>query len=182
MARRKGNSSQAVPRASAPPDDLGPELTLEPIVALVQAGKLSDARRLCERYLDAVPDWVAAWHLSGLLEAQAGNHAAGIERMKSAVARDKSNTRCWSDLGQAHWECGQLNEAVAAFQRVIELDPVQIGVRERLARALQDLDRHPEALEVWRELLRRAPQRVSVYRGLIAELRYLGDFEEAARV
>lgn len=53
------------------------------------------------------------------------------------VERDPRNTMAWYVLAQEHAKAGALQEAVAAYRRVIEVDPAYVAAYYHGAMALQ---------------------------------------------
>jgi Flp pilus assembly protein TadD len=66
-----------------------------------QTGQLSDAERLYRRVLDADPGNPHALHLLGVIAHQQGEHAAAVELIRTAIARNPAAADYRNNLGNA---------------------------------------------------------------------------------
>lgn len=84
------------------------------------------------------------------------------------------------DRGQAYFATGQYEQAVAAFQESIRLQPGYSGTWCLLGRAYQELRRDQEAVAAFKEALRLKPDLAPAWLGLGISYGDLGRFGEAA--
>ena len=54
--------------------------------------------------------------------AQAGDHAAACEALEKRAALSPGNPLIWNDLGNEYAAAGQLDRAISALQRALQLD------------------------------------------------------------
>ena len=95
-------------------------------VAHHQNGQLAEAATLYEQVLKRLPKQADALHLSGLIKAQTGALADGIERIRQAVKADPRQPVFHANLGRLLEAAERWEEAATAFRsagRLAPLDP-----------------------------------------------------------
>jgi tetratricopeptide (TPR) repeat protein/transglutaminase-like putative cysteine protease len=107
---------------------------------------------------------------------QRGSLQGAIDGFKRAVTLDSKFTRDWIFLGQFYMASKQKDAGVDAFRKAVDSDPQQPVPYKVLAFALMSLDRYDEAIRVWQDLAKIAPEDhdVSTNMGslLVARKRY----------
>src|SRR5262245_21485892 len=88
-----------------------------------QAGRLSAAEQIYRQILTVEPDHVHALHLLGVITYRTGNLAAGIEYIRRAIALKGTVPVFHGNLGNALKSQGNVDEAIAAYRRALELKP-----------------------------------------------------------
>ena len=83
-------------------------------------------------------------------------------------------------LGVIHARRGRRDEALAAFDAVLQIDPALLPARKRKARALLEQRRLDACLRLYGELAREAPDDPEIRNGLGKTHAALGNFEAAA--
>ena len=83
-------------------------------------------------------------------------------------------------LGVIHARRGRRDEALAAFDAVLRIDPALLPARKRKARALLEQRRLDACLRLYGELAREAPDDPQIRNGLGKTHAALGNFEAAA--
>jgi len=97
--------------------------------AYLGRGAYPDALRAFVQGLGQAPDAAGRQQLvSGLLDGgrqalTTGNAKAAISLLQEYVRHDSSNVAAYVELGKAYWQDGSLGNALATFQRVLELNP-----------------------------------------------------------
>lgn len=76
------------------------------------------------------------------------------------------NAKTHYEKGIKHEDAGRLEKAIAEFRLSAQDDPSNIEVYEHLADCLQELDREPEAVELWQEVVRAYPDSPRVHSDL----------------
>jgi FkbM family methyltransferase len=120
--------------------------------SLVRAGRAAELSALIERVSD--PD--AA--LGAAVAAVDAGHPAEAERLArvaSALAPRRADT--WFQLGSIHARLGRYDDALAAFEEAIALDPANLTARATLGQVLAHLGRFADSARVFQGLLRRDP-------------------------
>lgn len=101
-----------------------------------------DAARLIHKAIDRTGD---------------GDYSGAFKLLDRAITADPSNPQAHFERGMALAELNRDREAVAGFERAVELDPVLPGAREWLARTFRGLGEHRRAGEEWLQYLRDNP-------------------------
>lgn len=140
-----------------PPEPQTVEEWLDWSAELDEQGDLSGAVEAC-RAASVVGPPVAevSFQLAELLYRQ-GELSAARERYYMAVELDPNFVEARANLGCLLVELGQSELAVAAFEGALGYHADYPDVHYHVARALDDLGRHAEAEEHWREFLELAP-------------------------
>ena len=94
-------------------------------VARARAGDLAGARRELEAALAAEPAHAEASYQLGRVLIATGDPAGAAVRLEAAVAAAPALAIAWSELGQARARAGQIDRAIAAWKRAVELDSRQ---------------------------------------------------------
>jgi Flp pilus assembly protein TadD len=105
-------------------------------VLLVQQGRRDEAVRLLQNWADQQPRLADPKIELARLDDEFGNRQAAKERLLEAMAIDPNNPREWSALGKIREDSGEYSQALANYQRSLELDSAQPNIAARSA-ALQ---------------------------------------------
>jgi tetratricopeptide (TPR) repeat protein len=100
-------------------------------------------------------------------------------RLCASGVESSTDLERWYLLGHIQRMRGEYPGALVAFQRAYEFDPTWIDAVFELACALQDLDRHEEALPLFLKVYQDASELVILRQKLAFSLRRLGRYEEA---
>lgn len=148
-------------------------------LALLRVRTGGDAGELLGRAREISPDEPRVALVEAYQAVLAGDFAAAIEAGQRAVARDKTLQQAYALLGYAYLRRDQLAEAQQALVRAIELDNRDATSRlnyGRLLHALDQLNDAEEQLAAARDL---EPDRVDIYRALVALYLDMWLYEEA---
>ncbi len=107
---------------------------------LVDTGHVDDGIVELEQFLRDEPNLEAADIAHGILAdvfSEKKEFDAAIPHYQSVVTAQPTNGAAWTGLGVALASTHRLNDAVAAFQRAVAIDPASVEYRQNLARALQ---------------------------------------------
>ena len=121
--------------------------------ARMSQGKLDAAMELFEQVLDRAPDFALAHINVAFVHLRRGQYEVAIEHLVHAIALDsdrKATLYGYYYLGLVHLELEQIDDAIAALQRAIELGPNLIEARFVLGRVYWFADRSDEAIATWR--------------------------------
>ena len=116
-------------------------------MSALQAGRLSDAERLCKVVLRAEPMNVEALNLLGVVLGRLGRSAEAIASFDRAVAAAPDSADAWCGRGMALLAMNRPQQAIKSFDRVIAVEPDFSKVQLLRAKLLMDLGRHDVALE-----------------------------------
>ncbi|MBF0587578.1 MAG: tetratricopeptide repeat protein [Magnetococcales bacterium] len=161
------------------PNDAAPitlEQALQHAVEQFNAGHLGEAERFCLAVLEAVPEQPDAIHILSL-----------IEQRGSAITTTASGTSHPETLpfqqalqqGFSHFQTGQFQLAVQAFQAALLKQPQSIEAMGGMGAALQSLGRWEEAEACYRKAITIRPRFASLHSDLGAAIKGQGRLKEA---
>ncbi len=123
---------------------------------LVLNGDSVPARPLARKLLAAHPHDFDFLYLSGILENQAGQYAAGRGHLEQAVALDPNHYNARYNLGVSLLELKEFTEAREQLAKALELGGTEPEIRFKYATALRDLgetELAKQQLEVYQKQL-----------------------------
>jgi tetratricopeptide (TPR) repeat protein len=157
--------------------------------------RFEDAERAFEKALEINPNYTdAALNLSVTYNdrgkykeareiytrAISNSYVTESERVLDPFARGKiSNMH--ADLGDAYAGVGMYQEAVAQFERALELSPNFVDIRTKLGHVLRDMGRAEEAVEHYRKVKEEKPDYLPARLALGVTLFSLKRKEEAVQ-
>lgn len=144
------------------------------------ASSPQDAARAFQRRVWELPDSKDPKALEAEQDArtalQSGSFEGSIDSLKKAVRIDPKFTRGWILLGQMYMSWQQPEAGLRAFRSAVDCDPKQPLPYKFLAFALTGQGRRSEAIQVWQDLAKVAPDDHDVPTNLgsllLAEKRY----------
>jgi tetratricopeptide (TPR) repeat protein len=93
-------------------------------------GKPDEARTMIRQYIENVPDQADAHYLAGVLELDADNTEAAKVSLQRAIElasvdleTERTMARGWVRLADVHISAGELDDALVAVNRAVELRP-----------------------------------------------------------
>ncbi|MCP3964332.1 MAG: sulfatase-like hydrolase/transferase [bacterium] len=92
-------------------------------LALTEAGRHDEAEATLERVLALDPDNVKAHEQHSLVGLRRGRWAAARDRARRALALDDQLPLAWNNLGVALYQLADVDGALDAWGRAVELDP-----------------------------------------------------------
>ncbi len=123
------------------------EATLHEAVTHHREGRPVDAHRLYKRVLAEFPDEPDALHLLGMLTFDNGNAKGAADLIRRAIAGRPGMVDFHLNLSRVCRASGQLDEAVAALRKAIEINPLTPAATHReLAEALIAAGKHIDAI------------------------------------
>jgi Tfp pilus assembly protein PilF/ADP-heptose:LPS heptosyltransferase len=147
-------------------------------IALQQhrAGLFNQAERIYRQILAFDRNHADSLHLLGMIEYQAGNHAAAIERIRRAIAINKTQAAYHSNLGTVLQSEGRLDEAAACFQRALDLQPDSPEIHTNLGNIFHAQDRVDDAIASHQRALALRPDVAEAHYNLGLAQLLKGDF------
>ncbi|PZV35924.1 hypothetical protein B5V02_24915 [Mesorhizobium kowhaii] len=111
---------------------------------------LQIAIRFCHRALDVDPNYARAWGLVALCQAMLNmtgrSEETGLSAAERALALDSGLAEAYAAKGRALAKLGRVNEALAAHEESLRLEPDSNDVRHSFGLTCQLLGRHEEAI------------------------------------
>src|SRR5438034_6186982 len=90
---------------------------------LLQQNRAAEAARVMRGYLSSHTGKAADLVLLGVALAQSGEGLAAIQPLEQAVGMEPNNAVAQFNLGQVYRQGGRQREALAAFERALQLRP-----------------------------------------------------------
>ena len=104
------------------------------------------------------------------------------ETKKEVVLPEKMSAAEYYNYGLEHIKKGGFDEAIAAWEKVLELDPTMISAYEKLGKAYYTQGRFDKAGEVYRKELKLKPDDPVIYFSLGVVYRMNEQFEDAVKM
>ena len=141
---RPAESLAALEKAeAAAPDD--PAVLAELGRALMQAGRLPDARRVADRLTASAPDMPDGPLLSGACDVAEGNPRAAVPKLQRVLDAEPGNADALYWMATARLDAGETAEAEAPARRLAQERPESWLSQRTLGRLLLAQGRRPEA-------------------------------------
>ena len=144
-----------------------------------QRGDLEGAARLYQAVLAQSPAEVDALHYLGLLEAQRGNAAAGVQLLRRAAGLNPRIEAVHLNLANMLLELGALDEALASVDQALAINAGSALALNSRGLILLEAGRAPEALAAFERALSVAPDYAEALNNRGNALLQLGRAEEA---
>ena len=106
-------------------------------------------------------------------------HARALESIEALLRVDATHQRAWSIAGFLHAEKGRFNDAIAAFERAVALNPADAASLFNFGFALQRAGRHEEAIGRFQRAIELDPSIDRAWYGMGISLIQLGRYREA---
>lgn len=155
------------------------EATFRAALALYQQGRLSHARQLCARLVEAHPRHSDGLHLLGAIALQSGELESGLASLRDAIAADPTRSATYRAMGQALLAHGRVAEALPYYRLALRLAPDDALLHNSLGVALRDTAQPAEALACFDRALAIDPGYARAHNNRGNALRDLGRAEEA---
>jgi predicted O-linked N-acetylglucosamine transferase (SPINDLY family) len=144
--------------------------------ALHRAGRLDEARALCQQALQRSPRQIEALNLLGIIAAQTGEPLRAVELFDHALQLDPRDFAAHGNRGNALRALQQPEAAVASYDAALALRPDHAPTHHQRGKALFDLRRYEEAAASHGEAVRLKPDYAAAHVdravALIALMRY----------
>lgn len=135
--------------AERKPSDVGLRIRLAR--ALLDAGKMREARAHAERAVEVDEKSSAAWYVLGRIEMTERDFAAAATSFQRAVDEDPENSHAWNNLGYSLMEQTRYEEAATALENATSGSKPAAYMWNNLGMAYEHLDRIREARAAYRQ-------------------------------
>jgi len=163
------------------PQQVDVKAEFERAVALHQSRRLVEAEEIYRLVLERQPQHPGALHLMGVIDIQRGRHAAAVEKIAAAIARNPRAAPFHGNLATALQALGRLEEAQKHYLEAVRLDPNYADAHNNLGALLEKRARHREALASYRAALKARPNFAEAHQNLGQLLRVTGALEESVK-
>ena len=123
----------------------------------MQAGRHLDAQLYCQQALALDPDHTDTLHLMGLLSFQAEQYDHAVEWISRAI-RQEPKTDYLTSLGATLVKQGRRDEALKAFDKAVQLKPLDADLWRNLGNALIEVKRPADAILSFQQALKLNPR------------------------
>ncbi len=136
-------------------------------VALLQAGKLTDAELELKQLTLAYPEYPGPYINLGVLYERAGRYPEAEQTLREATQKGMPSAVAYTELGIVYRQLGRFKEAESAYGEALKIDPnyapahLNLGVLCDLY--LQQPQRALEAFERYMELSGNSDKRVATW-------------------
>jgi tetratricopeptide (TPR) repeat protein len=145
------------------------------------AGQLRQAQQIYQNILARQPNHPDAWHLLGVLAAQAGEFKVAIDLIQRAISINPSIAQYHGNLAEANYRMARLDEAIAASRKAIELKPDFAPAHHNLGMALLRKGMAAQAVEALTAAARLQPASAEIQNDLAVALNNNGQWELATQ-
>jgi predicted O-linked N-acetylglucosamine transferase (SPINDLY family) len=152
---------------------------LHEAMQLHQAGRLAQAETLYKRLLEADPDNADALNLLGTVARQQGRPDAAVDLIRRAIGLRRNVADFHFNLAEACRSIGHFPDAVAAYDKSMQLGGPDPEAYHGMGAALAAAGRDAEAVSPLQRAVQMAPGLVPAYADLAAVLLRLGKPAEA---
>ena len=150
-------------------------------VLLLQQARFTEAAEVLEPLADAAPDNAdLAVNLSVALR-RSGRREEALPVAQRACALAPERIQSWNAMGLAALELDRHDDALTAFDAGLRLAPGHRALNLHRAQCLRRLSRSEEALPLFAQVVREAPDLLAGWRGLAAAQADLGQMDAALR-
>lgn len=128
------------------------------------------------------PDAAAARALydSGMKSFNQGDYRSAAEFLEASVARYPHKSAAFNNLGRAYLMLDQLDKAVVALQKAVEIDPSDLYAYNNLGRTFSKQKKYDQALEAFTKQLEVNPQDRFVHPNLGIMYMQMNQYDKAA--
>jgi predicted TPR repeat methyltransferase len=122
-----------------------------------QSRRLEQAEHAYRRALELDDTHAGAWNNLGVVLGAMRRGTESVAALQQAICRAPRMVDAHFNLGGAYRSCGTLRDAIAAYCRVLELDPAHDRAHEMLGRMLYLAGEHQAAASIFRSWAEVAP-------------------------
>ncbi len=147
---------------------------------LLERGKLAEALVAFDKALHADPASGQAFYCKGCALSDLGRYREAIDAyaQSAKLAPDHAALPLFN-MGNAHQELKEFDQASEAFRKVTEIDPEFADAWTNLGRLHDDQGRHAEAIKCYDEALKTAPDDIDTLTNRGNSLQALERYQEA---
>jgi tetratricopeptide (TPR) repeat protein len=143
-------------------------------IAQYRSNRLDAALVSVRKEAAAYPKDATAWMWVGIVELEKGSAEEAADALDKAAKLAPDNADIFYHRGRAH-----LAVSKDSYSRMFQLDPKSWRVRELMAEANADAERHVDAIAEYQEAIKLAPNEPRLHEELGTEYRNAGKMQEA---
>lgn len=144
-----------------------PKLILELALACLQTGRFADAHKLLSRLVDTPKYQSKARYHLGLVAMHMGKYKNAVLHLRQHAQDKGEHPQVYARIAACYLHLGELRKAREACNHALALDPGHVDARYTLACTLLEEDRADEAVRVFKEILRDAPDHLPAFQEVV---------------
>jgi tetratricopeptide (TPR) repeat protein len=115
--------------------------------------QIQESIRHYERAVEILPEYWSAWNSLGIIQSRIyKNYDTALVLFRNALLIKPDHPQTWFNIGQAYEGMEMLDSAILFYQENIELDPVTVNTRSRLANLYFRRGEFRKAIELNQEI------------------------------
>lgn len=147
--------------------------------AYVGSGQHENAREVLQKAVSLDPRHAKAHVNLGIVLVHLGLFPEAMEHLNKAVQIDPGLAIAHLQLGIARDRSGDVFGAVKSYERALHLVPTLVNARIQLAKALAKLQRYPESIDHYQQILLADPKNYRIHNDLAYVYITTSQFEKA---
>ncbi|OYY59115.1 MAG: hypothetical protein B7Y05_07100 [Polynucleobacter sp. 24-46-87] len=126
---------------------------LDQVLHYLRAGNLESAELLLKQIIKVKSNHSEALRLHSVIYSQKGENKLALEIIQKAITADKRNGIAYSNQGNIQLKLGMTLEAVASYEKAIQLAPNYAEAYSNLGNAFQELGEITKAIELYKKAI-----------------------------
>ena len=143
------------------------------------AQRYTEADQLCTAIIQAVPNYIDAINLLGIIAQKLNRHDLAIEQFQQAINIDNSRALFSFNLGVSFNKLSKLDEAISSYQKATFLQPDYVHALGNLGSVLKEMGKLDEALTYYQKAISIEPHCAEVHNNIGNIFREKQRFDEA---
>ncbi len=149
--------------------------------AACNAGKISEAKDLCERLASQGMEEALVYSIKGKIQFLEGETELARISLQEALKGNTENAEAWLTLAEIHEQEGDFNEAIATLRSAVLAVPESDEIHYALARVCLHQNLFAEALPYLRKAIALNAEDENYFVDLIITLKELGHLDESQK-
>lgn len=155
---------------------------LETATKLLSAGRLAEAKTICQKLLSKYPKDAEALNMLGVIAISETRQSEAVHYFQTAVSYDPNNVGYLYNLGRLFMRLNRIELAIPVYMRIIKLDPKYANAVTAVAEFFQKMGRADKGLPILDKYLETDPNSPDVLTMKAQALETLGRQTEAEAI
>lgn len=126
---------------------------LDQALHYLRSGNLGGAELLLKQIIKVKPNHSEALRLYSVIYSQKGENTIALEVIQNAILADKRNGIAYSNQGNIQLNLGMTLDAIASYEKAIQLTPNYAEAYSNLGNAFQELGETIKAIELYKKAI-----------------------------
>ena len=154
-----------------------PPAEMDALMALFNKGRHPEVENRARSMLDLYPDAGLVWQVFGISLHMQGKDSLSALQKTAYLLPDNAGVH--NNLGNALYDLGQLDGALASYRRAVELNPDFAMAHNNLANVLKASGQYQGAVASYRRVLELKPDSAETHFNMGVALQMAGKFKDA---